>query len=510
MPGRGFSIGAFFPRPFLSRAFPLSRLNYPIGSPAPRQSSYPMSGESSSKVDNFLTHGSVTSAIWTIAWPTLLQNLIAGLQGLVDHAMVGHYVGFAGNAAIGVSWQIFLVVVVFISSLYSGMGVLVARFAGAGEHLKVARVVYQVFLLTAGIGVLVFAPVGYFVAPFLLDLVNAAPEVQEEALAYLRILFMFSIGNMYFFMIGGALRAAGDAKTPLRLGVLLTVLNIGLNVLLIRGAGPIPAFGTQGAAMGTVISGLMVSGLAIYLFFSGRLVIDLRPAVGRRWDREVVSKVFRFGLPTGFQGIAMNIGGVIMVRYVGSLPDSAAAQAAYAVGYNQLFSFITWTSVALMAAAATVAGQSLGAGKKDRAFSVPVASTKIGLALAIPIGLLFLWIPEALFGAFGMKEPGVLALGSELLMFLALSGVFLTTALSYTGALQGTGDTRSPMYISFFSQLILPISICAALEAFHGLGSRDIWLAIVAGHFMRGLLSVLRFHQGKWEGIEVRLGEAEP
>lgn len=466
-----------------------------------------MTREQRRHIEETLTKGPVSVAIWTIAWPTLLQNLIAGLQGLVDHAMVGNYVGFAGNAAIGVSWQIFLVVVVFISSLYSGMGVLVARFAGAGDDEKVARVVYQVFLLSGFIGIFVFAPLGYLLSPALLELVNAAPEVRAEALPYLRTLFMFSIGTMYFFMIGGALRAAGDARTPLRLGVLLTVLNIGLNVILIRGLGPIPAFGTQGAAMGTVISGLVVSGIALYLFFSGRLIIDLRDAVGRRLDREVVAQVFRFGLPTGFQGIAMNIGGVLMVRFVGSLAQSAEAQAAYAVGYNQLFSLITWTSVALMAATATVTGQSLGAGNTERAFSVPAAAARLGIALAIPVALLFVFVPHALLGAFGMKDPVVLGLGAELLMFLAVSGFFLTTALSYTGALQGTGDTRSPMYISIFSQLILPLSICAVLDALHGLTSMDIWAAIVAGHLMRAVLSVARFQQGKWQGIEVALGE---
>ena len=76
----------------------------------------------------------------------MLQNVIAGLQGIIDHAMVGHFVGYTANAAIGVSWQIIIVVIVFISSLFTGMGVLVARFAGANEPEKVNRVVYQAFL----------------------------------------------------------------------------------------------------------------------------------------------------------------------------------------------------------------------------------------------------------------------------------------------------------------------------------------------------------------------------
>ena len=82
----------------------------------------------------------------------MLQNIIAGLQGIIDHAMVGHFVGYTGNAAIGVSWQIILVVIVFISSLFTGMAVLVARFAGANEPDKVNRVVYQAFLTAAGAG----------------------------------------------------------------------------------------------------------------------------------------------------------------------------------------------------------------------------------------------------------------------------------------------------------------------------------------------------------------------
>src|SRR4030095_16503403 len=92
--------------------------------------------------DRTIVEGPILKSVWRLAWPTMLQNIIAGLQGFVDHAMVGHYVGYHGNSAIGVSWQIFLVVLVFVSSVFTGMGVLVARFAGANEPSKVNRVVY--------------------------------------------------------------------------------------------------------------------------------------------------------------------------------------------------------------------------------------------------------------------------------------------------------------------------------------------------------------------------------
>src|SRR5688500_6373046 len=145
----------------------------------------------------------------------MLQNVIAGLQGVVDHILVGHLIGYAGNAAIGVSWQIFLIVIVFMASLFTGQAVLVARFVGAGDVDKVNRTVQQSFL-TAVAMYAVLGPVGYFGAPYLLDLVNASPEVRGLALPFLRINFMFSIGMLLFFMLTSALRAAGDARTPLR------------------------------------------------------------------------------------------------------------------------------------------------------------------------------------------------------------------------------------------------------------------------------------------------------
>src|SRR6187549_2418918 len=91
--------------------------------------------------DRSLVEGPIGPAVWKIAWPTMLQNVIAGMQGVIDHAMVGHFVGYTANAAIGVSWQIILVVIVFISSTFTGMTVLVARFAGANQPDKVNRVV---------------------------------------------------------------------------------------------------------------------------------------------------------------------------------------------------------------------------------------------------------------------------------------------------------------------------------------------------------------------------------
>ena len=432
----------------------------------------------------------------------MFQNVIAGLQGVVDHIMVGHLIGYTGNAAIGVSWQIFLVVIVFMASLFTGQAVLVARYAGAGDVDRVNKTVQQA-IITAIAMYAVMAPIGYFLVPYLLDFANAAPEVRALAMPFLRVNFTFSIGMLMFFMLTSALRAAGDARTPMRLGVTMTVLNVGLNVILIRGLGPIPALGTMGSALGTVIASSTVSAFALYQLLKGRLVIKLSRHMDWRPDWTIIRSLFRFGLPTGVQGIAMNVAGVMLLRFIGGLQQSAAAQAAYAIGYTELFSMITWTSVGLMGAAATIAGQNLGAGHPDRVVQGVHTASRIGLAVAAGVGLAFIAIPSALLGVFGATEAAVSTIGGQLLQYLAVSGFFITVALTYTGALQGTGDTRSPLYITLASQIAVPIGMCTIIQSMRPLHPSDIWLAIVLGHFTRCVLTVGRFRQGKWRNISV-------
>ena len=249
--------------------------------------------------DRSIVEGPLSRAVWKIAWPTMLTNVIAGMQGIVDHVLVGNLVGYKANAAIGISFQIFLVVIVFIASIFTGMAVLVARFAGAGEKEKVNRTVYQAFLTAVFIAVGIMAPVGYFVAPYLLDFVSSDAGVKAEALPFLRITFVFSFGLLIYFMTSGALRSAGDAKTPMMLGIAMTVLNLILNVVFISGLGPVPSFGTAGAAIGTSIATGTVGLYSIYKMWSGGWVVGFPRGQGWAPDWKVIRSLFKFGLPTG-------------------------------------------------------------------------------------------------------------------------------------------------------------------------------------------------------------------
>ena len=485
----------------------MTDVSAPVAHPGLTDAKAPAAVPERRKYDRSIVEGPLGPAVWKLAWPTMLTNMIGGLQGMVDQAMVGNLIGYKANAAIGVSSQIWIIVIIFISSVFIGMSVLVARFVGAGDHDKADRTVYQAFIVAIGLSVLV-APIGYFASPALLDFVNATPAVKAEALPFLRTMFLFSSGILIFFMLGGALRSAGDARTPMILGVGMTVLNIVLNVILIRGLGPIPAFGTKGAAMGTCIASGLVAVYSLWKLWHGGWVVSFPR--GRGWgpDWQIIRSLFRFGLPTGIQGIAMNIGGVLMMAFVGSLPQSAAAQAAFTVSYSQLFSFITWTSIGLMGASAAIAGQNLGAGKPERTVAGVRVAAGIGLTTAAILGALFFLLPRQLLAIFGMHDGVVVDIGVQLLRVLAISGLFITVALTYTGGLQGTGDTKSPLYISIISQIIIPLGICFIIQRTSTLAPIDIWIAILAGHATRCVLTVLRFNQGRWRTIAVDIGGA--
>ena len=462
-----------------------------------------------SKFDRSIVEGPLGAAVWKIAWPTMLTNAIAGMQGMVDHVLVGNLVGFKSNAAIGVSYQIFLVVIVFISSLFTGMSVLVARFAGAHDEAKVNRTVYQAFLTAVFIAIGIMAPVGYFLSPILLDLVNADPGVKAEALPFLRITFVFSFGLLIYFMTSGALRSAGDARTPMTLGIAMTLLNLIFNLVLIRGLGPIPALGTAGAAIGTSLATGLVGLFAIYKMWSGNWVVGFPRGQGWGPDWKVIRSLFKFGLPTGIQGIAMNVGGVLMLSFIGSLAESAAAQAAFAISYTQLFSLVTWTSVGLMGAAAAVVGQNIGAGHPDRANKAVGVAARYGMAGSAFLGVFYFFFPQQLLAIFGMTDPEAVMIGIQLLRILAFSGLFISVALTYTGGLQGSGDTKSPLYISIISQVVIPLGVCFLIREFGHLEPIHIWLAILAGHVTRCVLSVMIFRRGKWRNIAVDIGRME-
>ena len=382
------------------------------------------------------------------------------------------------------------------------MGVLVARFAGANEPEKVNRVVYQAFITALALSVLM-AVVGYFAAPSLLNLVKAAPEVQREALPFLRAMFLGIFGMMLFFMLSGAFRAAGDPRTPMRLGVAMTILTIVLNVLLI------PIFGTVGAAMGTIASSTIVAVFGIRQLFAAGFGDSLPSRHGHRAglrDHPIAVPLRAADRRAGHRHEHRRHPAAALHR----IARAQRRRAGRVRGRLHRVVLVHYVDVRRLD----------GRGRDHRRpeswrRAIPSAPNtaspwprRIGIGVAAFVGSLFLIVPGLLLSVFGMTDALVTSLGVELLRYLSVSGLFITVALCYTGGLQGTGDTRSPLYISIVSQIVIPVGLCTLLQSMRPLHAADIWIAIVIGHFTRALLSVIRFRQGRWRQISVDIEPA--
>ncbi len=457
--------------------------------------------------DDEIVSGSVLRSVWKLSWPVALTQVISGVHGFVDQVLVGNYIGEYGNAGVGVAWQLFLVVLVFLSSLFHGMSIVIARYAGRQDVQSVNRVTYHVLLTATYAMVLLLAPIGYFLAPKLLEWANVSAEVMPHALPYLRLSFTISAPLFYMFLITGAFTALGDPRTPLKLAVLSTISNIIISYVLIVGPGPFPELGTAGAAIGTCLGPLPSLIVAFWIIGSRSTLLAPPDRFTLIPDLTVMRTVVRIGIPAGVQAVLMNLAGAVLYAFIGSLERSAAAQAAFAICYGQLFSFVTWTGFGLRAAAATVMGQNIGAGRPERGVQCVHTAVVLGAIWAAILGIAYWFIPAQLLAIFGATSPDVVEIGTSLLNFLAPSGIFVLTALAYTGGLQGAGDTKRPMVIAFVSQIVILLGICFAFSMSGNLTARVIWVGILIAHFSRLVLSALIFRQGKWRFIKVELDD---
>lgn len=431
--------------------------------------------------------GPLPAAFWGFAWRTTLQYLVTSIQLLVDHIMVGKYVPpvdgvNVANAAMGISASIFTTAIIFVNSIFLGMGLLVGHFTGAGKPACVSRAVQQAFFALFIVAA-VLAPAGYALAPTLIDLTNAEPAVRAEAVPYLRVMFMFCIGMLISIVTSTALQSAGDARTPVRLVLVMTIANILLNLLLI------PKLGTVGAAIGTTMAGVLTAAYALERLLSRRLCVALAYPASFTPHWLTIRDILRLGIPTGLQDVLRNIAGLVLLRFIGSLKCSAVAHTVYGVGYNVLFRLlIILPALALRDTTKTFIVQNLAASDSERSARALGLGRRAAVAVAFLVGLVFLIAPHNLYAIFSINEP----MGRQLLAHLAVAGGGVTIALVYTGAFWGVRDSRSPLYVAVASDLFM-IGSCYCFEIADSLTASNIWRAIVIGHAAQAILSVILF-----------------
>lgn len=460
--------------------------------------------------DEELVSGHIVRSVWKLAWPIVLMNLINGVHGMIDQILIGHTVDRdAANAAVGVAWNLFLVVVVSLASLFHGMGVLIAQSTGKQDRAQMNRILYHTGLMTVYLVLFVVTPLGYLLSPWLLELPNTSAEVRQYALPYLRILFLFSITLSMNFLLGIAMQTSGDAKTPLLLVIVTTVLHVIISVVLVTGFGPFPKMGTTGAALGASLAPIPSVLIAMSLIIRKKAILGLPDSFPLVPDWSVIRAVTRIGIPSGIHAVVLNIGGIFLYGYLGLLENSSSAQAAYTICYAQLFSFVTWAALGLRGAASALMGQNIGAGRAERGRrGVHVAAAMGGAWAALWGVAVWVW-PGVFLGLFHSADTQDRLLnhfGASLLQYLSISGVFLAISLALTGGLMGAGDTKKPMYIAIITQIIVLLGICEIYRRLGILNTNAVWTAILISHVSRYALTHAVFARTRPAPLAVEVG----
>ncbi len=435
--------------------------------------------------------------ILELAWPAIVGNLLQTVVSMVDLAMVGR-LGPVAVAAVGLGGQMLWFLNALIVSVTVGTTALVARFIGAQKKKDAEHVLVQSLLLVLLLS-LVLTGFWYIFAEKALLLIGATKEVAEVGATYIRIVFMSTPCIFMIFNSEGALRGAGDTKTPMKVGIVMNLINVVLNYVLIFGKWGFPVLGVKGAGIATAIAYVWASITYVIIFFSGRFVLKIPRKNSFSFNIETVKRILRIGIPTGIQRIVMSGSMIFYVSIIASFGTTALA--AHQIGLRiESLSYMPGFGFAV--AATALVGQNLGARKPEKAEQSGWEAAKLCAVFMGLMGAFMILFPKQM-AHFFVSEPEVIDLAAWYLRIVAISEPPLALIFTLAGGLRGAGETRPPLYISIFGLWIFRIPLAYVLGMVLGWGPIGAWTAMTIDTFVRGGLYVYQFRRGTWKEVKV-------
>jgi len=311
-----------------------------------------------------------------------------------------------------VIWSVFAC----LATISIGITALVSRYTGAENPVRAAHYIRQGIWLSLMLGITLLG-LGYLLTPTLLDFMAASAATTANAAPYLRFFFVATPCFALIETLYAAYRASGDTRTPMRIGIIVVLINMVLDPVLIFGLGPFPEMGVPGAGLGTLIS--IVTGLTLAIIYTrqGRLGYHIGNFVHDRPQVASMLKITRIGLPIATQQFVFVAVYWLLIRIVHDFGDSAGA--AMGIG-NRMESFSYLVTYGISLAASTMVGQNLGAGKPDRAARCAFTSVGVGISITLVMSVFFLTMPGLIASVF-TDDPGVRSMAVDYLVILGLS-----------------------------------------------------------------------------------------
>lgn len=452
--------------------------------------------------------------VLALAWPVFTQQMLNVSVNQFDRWLAGHFKpdDVAYQAAQTTAHYLVWFVYSLSALVTVGGTALVARFVGAGDGPAANRVTHQALLLAAVCG-LTCSALGLLVVGDVVRLLDLNGAAGDEAVRYLQPVLLLLAFQMIEQAGIACLIGAGDTKTGLWVLGGVAVLNMPLAWLFRTGAGPVPAFGFPGIALGTAVSHLMGCVAVLVVLVRGRA--GLRLQLGRlRPDADLIRRVLRISVPAAIDVAFICICQLWFLKLVNRLGDVAAAAHGIAIGWEALGYL---SGQAFATAATALVGQNLGAGRPEAAARSGWVALGIGAAAMVVMGAVFFALAPAMFGLFcpAPKQQPVIEAGVPVLRLVAFAMPPLACIIILTGALRGAGDTRLPLLLTLIGFLVvrLPVAYLLMYPVVKlgslgmvdglGLGLFGAWLAMFADLTVRGVCFLLRFASGRWKTVKV-------
>jgi putative MATE family efflux protein len=442
--------------------------------------------------------------IWKMSWPIMMSQVMVSGVGLIDIMMVGR-LGSDAIAAVGYSSQFMFLAISVLFAVGFACVALMARAIGGGDTDRARHTLAASLQVAIVTSLIVSAAVLIAPAP-LLRLLGATDSVISTALPFLKLLMGSSVLLAVSMTIENALRANRDTKTPMMISVIVTAVKIAANALLIFGNFGFPRLELVGAGIATVVSQCV--GIVLFLGVVARAPatspISVRPR-HFRGARPLLGEVVRLSLPGVGERLAMNFALLAYFRVLSSY--GTVPIAAYTVGIRILsFSWIPGTGFG--AAAATLVGQALGAGRVEDATRAGWRSTRLAIGVAIVLGALCIWIRDPLARLFTDDLEVVAALGPFLLC-LALAQPFLQAHFTLGGAHRGAGDTFTPFIAAVLGNWALRVPLAFVFSQLLHFDVVWVWYALLFDHLMRTTWLALSYRRGRWRD-KLGASQSEP
>lgn len=404
-----------------------------------------MEGEDMKGNTQDLTKGSIVKAIILFSVPLLIGNLFQQLYNAVDSYVVGNYVGKVALAAVGASTPIINMLIGFFMGISTGAGVVIAQFFGAGNLSKMKKAIHNSIALTLVIGV-VLTVVGLVFNDPILKAIGVPSDVFSEASTYLSIYFWSLIFVMIYNMGSGILRSVGDSKRPLYFLIFSSVINIVLDFLFVKNFG----FGVAGAGYATLIAQAISAIMVMYVLMktedSYKVVLkDIK------FDKEILLKIIKIGLPTGFQQSIVSLSNVIVQSYINVYGASVIA------GYSvtiKIDGFVNLPLQAFNMAITTFVGQNIGAKQYNRVKKGAYITTFLAM-VTIGFFVVIMYFFGRDFIALFNQEKDVIDAGRLMQLTFLPFYIFLPINQVINGVLRGAGRSAVPMYVMIFSFVFL-------------------------------------------------------